>query len=165
MRPRRRRVLGCERLGDVDQIGHRSDGLGDIEMIDVNPFERVLGDGRTKQIIRLELADGVPERGQQRRRGVQPSLPERNPAGIPQESVLEAPQGSGRCLLSFATDGHLGPRQSMVPRRTIRADQHSTGYRRTGPTPPQFESTGRGELEVVVMGVDEEQLHRSSTTR
>lgn len=146
-------------MGDIDHVGDAAHGFGDGDVIVVNAGERIGGEGWAEEVIRLELADGSPKGGEERRGDLEAGLAGHVPVRQLQELefIVAEAGGSFLFLVTEATGFGAGP--ELMAGLAVGAN-HDARVETLAELPaPEFEGSGGGKLVIVIVRVDKESLH------
>src|SRR5437899_835106 len=155
-------IFRREGLRNVDHVSDPPHRFRHRHMVIVDPRERISRQRRTQQIIRLEIADGLPERGEQRRRDLQTSLARRQFIRQPQQLELIPADARRRLLFPQTEPPGFLPRAEVMPGLPIGADDHPPLEIAAKPSPPQFKSSGRHKLKIIEVRMNAERLQHAS---
>ncbi len=152
-------VFGGEGVGHVDHVSDLADGVGDGEVIDVEAGAGVVGQWGAEEVIGLEVADGLPERGQEVAGDEQAGLAGHASVGQAEELPVVVAKPSGGVLFLAAEAAGFGAGAEVVTGFAVGTDDDAGLEVGAEGLSPAGEGAGGGELVVVEMGMEEQGFH------
>src|ERR1017187_3040963 len=143
-----------EGVRNVDQIGHSTDGVGNVQMIVVDPHKRINRQRRAKQKVRLKIPNRLPEGRHKFERELRTALADRLTARQAEQLEFIWADPGGSFLLGQPQPAGRLSTPEVGPGSGVCAYQDPPAEVLSELAPPQFKRAGGGELEIVEMSVN-----------
>ena len=148
----------------VDHVGNLAHRFPHRDMVNVDAGQRDARQRRAKQIIRLEIANGFPQRREQIRVDLQTRFA-RDPAVRLAQRIEFVTADFCGCQLFLQTDSAgVCARPKMMAGLPIGANDDFGAQPAAGFAFPQLEGARGGEFVVIEMRVDEKNFHAAERT-
>src|SRR6185436_3933839 len=151
--------LRCKRVWDVNHVSDATNRLSDGQVIVVHAGQRLGRQRWAEEIVRLEIADGLPERSEKVGSHLQARFTGHFAVRETEQFPLVSAQLRRSVLLGDADAPRLFTRATVMPRLAVRANNDLRLQCAAEPAPQQLERAPGRKLVVVEVGVNEEHFH------
>lgn len=153
------REFGSERVGDVDHVSDFADSFGDGDVVDVESGERIVGHWRSKEVVRLKIANAFPKGREERGRELEAGFPRHGAAGEAEWFEEIIADASGVFLFQETDAAGFGAGAEVVAGLAVGADDDfGLELRAKFPAPDCVKPCGN-EFEIIKVRVERKQFH------